>query len=67
MSLTKRKIPLAFMPLYLSIESSQLRQLMRSRRIERSGQRGRNNPFRYFPKGVLTAPVSSLKRRRYSA
>jgi hypothetical protein len=39
--------------------------LMKSRRIERSGRGGRSDPFRYFPKGVLTAPGSPIKGRRY--
>lgn len=39
--------------------------LMKSGRIERSGRGGRNDPFRYFPRGVLTTPSSSVKRRRY--
>jgi hypothetical protein len=41
--------------------------LMKNRRIERSGRGGRNDPFRYFPKGVLTVPSSPVKRRRYPA
>ena len=47
--------------------SNACRGLMKSRRIERSGRGGRNDPFRYFLAGLLTAPASSLKRRRYSA
>jgi hypothetical protein len=39
--------------------------LIKSRRIERSGRGGRNDPFRYFPKRVLTVPSSPMKRRGY--
>ncbi len=45
--------------------SGACRSLIKSRRIERSGRGGRNDPFRYFPKGALTIPSSPLKRRRY--
>ena len=38
--------------------------LMKSRRIERSGLGGRSDPFRYFPQGSLTAPSSPVRRRR---
>ncbi len=41
--------------------------LMKSRRIERSGRGGRFDPFRYFPKGQLTADNPLAKRRRYVA
>ena len=44
-----------------------LMNLMKSRRIERSGRGGRIDPFRYFPKGQLTAASSPAKRRRYIA
>ena len=45
--------------------SGACRSLIKRRRIERSGRGGRNDPFRYFPKGALTVPSSPLKRRRY--
>jgi hypothetical protein len=41
--------------------------LMKSRRIERNGRGGRIVPFRYFPKGQLTADNPPAKRRRYVA
>ena len=40
--------------------------LIKSRRLERSGRGGRNDPFRYFAKGVLTVPSSPVKRRTYA-
>ncbi len=39
--------------------------LMKSRRIERTGRGGRTDPFRYFPKGQLTAASSPERRRKY--
>jgi len=50
---------------YQARVSRTCRSLIKSRRIERSGQGGRNDPFRYFAKGVLTVPSSPVKRRRY--
>jgi hypothetical protein len=47
--------------------SNACRSLLRSRRIVRCGKGGRTDPFRYFPKGTLTAPGSQVKRREYSA
>jgi hypothetical protein len=44
--------------------STPFRRLMKSGRIERSGRGGRNDPFRYSPKGLLTAPSSPVKRRK---
>ena len=52
---------------YTARVSVACRVLIKGRRIERSGQGGRNDPFRYFPKGALTVPSSPLKRRRYWA
>jgi hypothetical protein len=47
--------------------STPCRHLMKRGRIERSGRGGRSDPFRYFPKGMLAAPGSPLKRRGYRA
>ncbi len=47
--------------------STPCRSLMKSGRIERSGRGGRNDPFRYFSKGLLTVPSSPVKRRQYPA
>jgi hypothetical protein len=47
--------------------SGACKSLIKRRRIERSGRGGRNEPFRYFPKRVLTVPNSPVRRRRYLA
>ena len=52
---------------YTARVSVACRNLIKSRRIERTGRGGRNDPFRYFPKGALTVPSSPVKRRRYWA
>jgi hypothetical protein len=44
--------------------STPCRRLIKNGQIERSGRGGRNDPFRYFPKGLLTAPSSPVKRRK---
>jgi hypothetical protein len=40
-------------------------RLIKDGRIDRSGRGGRSDPFRYFPKGVLTTPTRPAKHRRY--
>jgi hypothetical protein len=47
--------------------SNVCRSLLRSRRIMRRGRGRRIDPFRYFPKGTLTALGSRVKRRGDSA
>jgi hypothetical protein len=42
--------------------SNPCRSLLKSGRIELSG---RCDPFRYFPRGLLAAPSSPSRRRRY--
>ena len=51
---------------YQSRVSNACTNLMRRRRIERGGRGGRSDPFRYFPKGTLPVPTSSIKRRGYA-
>jgi len=41
--------------------------LLKRRRIERSGRGGRIDPFRYIPKGQLGTASSPVRRRRYFA
>jgi hypothetical protein len=51
---------------YQSRVSNACTSLMKSRRIERGGRGGRSDPFRYFPKGTLAVPTSSIKRRGHA-
>jgi hypothetical protein len=51
---------------YQSRVSKACTSLMKSRRIERGGRGGRSDPFRYFPKGTLAVPTSSIKRRGHA-